>query len=123
MAYWIHADGEDPRQGFEFQTKVAARAHLAEAECPQCTGKMITFSASALEIAAWHNRERERMEAGTYQPAPWNGLDWEAGALHVMEQKGDADKPIWFSELGCPGVKSADRTNGWWLGITFTNTS
>ena len=90
MAYWIHADGEDPRQGFEFQTKVAARAHLAEAECPECTGKMITFSASALEIAAWHNRERERMEAGTYQPAPWNGLDWEAGSFrfcHLSQVK------------------------------------
>ena len=38
------------------------------------------------------------------------------GAYHVMEQKGDAGKPIWFSELGCPGVKTPDSSNGWWLG-------
>lgn len=42
------------------------------------------------------------------------------GAFHVMEQKGDAEKPIWFSELGCPGVKSADSSNGWWLGRSPT---
>ena len=42
------------------------------------------------------------------------------GVYHVMEQKEDVNKSIWFSELGCPGVKTEDSANGWWLGKSPT---
>ena len=38
------------------------------------------------------------------------------GAYRVMEQKGDADKPIWFSEIGCPGIHDSNPLSGWWFG-------
>ncbi len=38
------------------------------------------------------------------------------GALKVMEKNGDGSKPIWFTEIGCPGVEPPKHTNNWWLG-------
>jgi hypothetical protein len=34
----------------------------------------------------------------------------------VMEEFDDKEKPIWFTEVGCPGVTVPDETNAWWLG-------
>jgi len=34
----------------------------------------------------------------------------------VMDRNGDAQKKIWLSEIGCPGVKRGIKTAGWWLG-------
>jgi hypothetical protein len=36
----------------------------------------------------------------------------------VMGENNDADKPIWLTELGAPGVKNPTTTNGWWHGIS-----
>jgi hypothetical protein len=33
-----------------------------------------------------------------------------------MERKGDGEKKIWITEIGCPGVTPALKTAGWWLG-------
>jgi len=38
----------------------------------------------------------------------------------VMNEFDDEDKPIWFSEVGCPGVKKPDAENSWWLGRSPT---
>lgn len=35
----------------------------------------------------------------------------------IMRANGD-DKKIWITELGCPGVKSAAKENGWWAGVS-----
>ena len=37
-------------------------------------------------------------------------------AYKVMSRNGDADKKIWITEIGCPGVKSGPPVNNWWLG-------
>jgi polysaccharide biosynthesis protein PslG len=42
------------------------------------------------------------------------------GVMRILEANGDAAKPIWFTELGCPGVQKPDATNGWWLGTSPT---
>lgn len=42
------------------------------------------------------------------------------GIRRVMEANGDGEKEIWFTEIGCPGVKTPDRTNGWWEGLSPT---
>jgi polysaccharide biosynthesis protein PslG len=34
----------------------------------------------------------------------------------VMEKYGDSKKRIWFTEIGCPGVKTPSRRIGWWFG-------
>lgn len=34
----------------------------------------------------------------------------------VMEQYGDGDKDLWFTEMGCPGIDKKYKTYGWWLG-------
>jgi len=34
----------------------------------------------------------------------------------VMEEFGDEAKPIWFTELGCPGVADTKTAPGWWEG-------
>jgi hypothetical protein len=39
-------------------------------------------------------------------------------ACEVMAEFGDGDKPIWFTELGCPGVDQTEGRSGWWLGVT-----
>ena len=38
----------------------------------------------------------------------------------VMEEFGDTGKPIWFTEVGCPGVATPDATNTWWMGKSPT---
>ena len=39
------------------------------------------------------------------------------GVYKVMENYGDAQKDIWITEIGCPGLAdSAQGTAGWWLG-------
>ncbi len=34
----------------------------------------------------------------------------------VMARNGDADKKIWVTEIGCPGVKRGVRVKNWWMG-------
>jgi len=38
----------------------------------------------------------------------------------VMEEFGDDKKPIWFTEVGCPGVITPEANNTWWLGKSPT---
>jgi len=35
----------------------------------------------------------------------------------VMIKNNDGDKKIWFTEIGCPGVKKPSRRIAWWHGI------
>jgi arabinogalactan endo-1,4-beta-galactosidase len=37
-------------------------------------------------------------------------------AYKIMLRNGDADKKIWITEIGCPGVKARLKTNNWWMG-------
>jgi len=37
-------------------------------------------------------------------------------ARKIMERNGDGDKPMWITEIGCPGVKRGLKTKDWWQG-------
>ncbi len=37
-------------------------------------------------------------------------------AYKIMSRHGDAEKKIWVTEIGSPGVKSGVSVNNWWLG-------
>ena len=37
-------------------------------------------------------------------------------AYKVMSRNGDADKKIWITEIGCPGVKRGLKVKNWWMG-------
>ena len=37
------------------------------------------------------------------------------GVLKTMEEFGDSKKPIWITEVGCPGLKQGEG-QGWWMG-------
>lgn len=56
---------------------------------------------------------------------PLNEVDVERvkglynGCKKIMKDNGD-DKKIWFTELGCPGVKLSLTSNSWWLGNSPT---
>ncbi|HVO33825.1 MAG TPA: beta-galactosidase [Elusimicrobiota bacterium] len=41
-----------------------------------------------------------------------------AAVKKVMDEFGDGDKPLWFTEIGCPGVTEKIRENGWWRGTS-----
>lgn len=43
-----------------------------------------------------------------------------SSVYQVMYKYGDENKKIWFTELGCPGVKNPTQENGWWMGISPT---
>ncbi|MDD5065802.1 MAG: beta-galactosidase [bacterium] len=43
-----------------------------------------------------------------------------AGVYRSMKEYKDQEKEIWFTEIGCPGVKTPDKTNGWWNGMSPT---
>ena len=34
----------------------------------------------------------------------------------VMARNNDADKKIWITEIGCPGVKRGQKVKNWWMG-------
>ena len=38
----------------------------------------------------------------------------------LMAEYGDGGKKIWFTEIGCPGVKRPTKDNGWWEGASPT---
>jgi hypothetical protein len=38
------------------------------------------------------------------------------GVRNVMQEFGDTVKPVWFTELGCPGVPNPAESQGWWEG-------
>jgi len=38
-------------------------------------------------------------------------------AYKIMSRNGDANKKIWVTEIGCPGVKPGIKTANWWLGV------
>ncbi len=38
----------------------------------------------------------------------------------VMAAHGDAVKPLWITELGCPGMPAGAQTKEWWLGRNST---
>ncbi len=42
------------------------------------------------------------------------------GVYKVMQEFGDENKKIWFTEIGCPGVKTPNKSNGWWEGLSPT---
>lgn len=42
------------------------------------------------------------------------------GCKKIMTENGDDNKKIWFTELGCPGVRKPSKENGWWFGISPT---
>lgn len=42
------------------------------------------------------------------------------GVKKVRDANGDAAKPIWFTEIGCPGVDDPAATRPWWLGRNST---
>ena len=42
------------------------------------------------------------------------------GVYKQMEASGDAHKEIWLTELGCPGVVTPTKENGWWQGMSPT---
>jgi polysaccharide biosynthesis protein PslG len=37
-------------------------------------------------------------------------------AYKIMERNGDADKLIWLTEIGCPGVSGIKPVANWWMG-------
>jgi len=37
-------------------------------------------------------------------------------AYKIMSRNGDADKKIWVTEIGCPGVKKGQKAKNWWMG-------
>jgi hypothetical protein len=37
-------------------------------------------------------------------------------AYKIMKRNGDEGKRIWFTEIGCPGVKRGVKVANWWLG-------
>ncbi len=37
-------------------------------------------------------------------------------AYKIMSRNGDANKELWITEIGCPGVKRGQRSNNWWMG-------
>jgi hypothetical protein len=41
-----------------------------------------------------------------------------ASVLKVMKEFGDGGKPIWITEVGCPGIIATDAPSGWWAGAT-----
>jgi rhodanese-related sulfurtransferase len=41
------------------------------------------------------------------------------GVYKEMQKWGDTEKPIWFTEIGCPGVKDG-FSKGWWAGRSQT---
>ncbi len=42
------------------------------------------------------------------------------GVRRLMEDNGDSAKKIWFTEIGCPGVRKPTKENGWWEGMSPT---
>ncbi len=34
----------------------------------------------------------------------------------IMARNGDANKPLWITEIGCPGVRRGLRVDNWWMG-------
>jgi len=40
--------------------------------------------------------------------------------MKAMEKYQDGEKPIWFTELGAPGVQAPDPSNSWWEGVSPT---
>jgi len=36
-------------------------------------------------------------------------------AYKLMSRNGDSAKKIWFTEIGCPGVKKGIKTQNWWM--------
>ncbi|MBN1897685.1 MAG: beta-galactosidase [Spirochaetes bacterium] len=42
------------------------------------------------------------------------------GVRQMMKRFKDAHKEIWFTEIGSPGVKEPDPSNGWWHGLSPT---
>jgi len=43
-------------------------------------------------------------------------IAYPALAQKIMLRNGDADKEIWVTEIGCPGVKSGSKVKNWWMG-------
>ncbi len=57
-------------------------------------------------------------------PLPDNAInmaqDYIRSANEVMRKNQDADKKIWITEIGCPGVKDGLQVKNWWMGLNPT---
>lgn len=54
------------------------------------------------------NLENVKLVKGNYE-----------GCKRIIKENGD-DKKIWFTEIGCPGVRAPSSSNAWWFGTSPT---
>ncbi len=107
--------------------KVYRRAKEVNRECVILTGglsKSPVFSLKEIyknggkgyfDILAIHPFANPRNE---YAVSRVRGL--YRGCRKVMKENGDEGKKIWFTEIGCPGVKAPGPQNSWWEGRSPT---
>lgn len=55
--------------------------------------------------------------ANPLTPHAVNALEYlQQSVRRVLAQYDDSNKPIWFTEIGCPGMKDPQSAPNWWLG-------
>ena len=81
--FFRHATGTHPQTGLYFETRHQAMDGLTP-------GYIVTFLANEEERAIWVERERARLENGSYHPVPWL-LDSRRAAHYAHISTGNAN--------------------------------
>lgn len=121
--YWI------PQDDMKTYTKLLKRAYLAikniDPSCKVLMGGVSKYPHISLK-RIYRNGGKDYFDIVNFHPftdplrpdAINHVRGIYSSVRQVMRKYGDEDKRIWFTELGCPGVKKATRENGWWNGMS-----
>ncbi len=119
--YWV------PQDGMKAYTALLKKTYpLIKAEDPSAVvllGGLSGDAALSLNEVYAHGG-RNSFDVVNFHPFE-NPLDPEAiskmkktyeAVYHTMEKNQDGKKPIWLTEIGCPGIPLGKETKDWWLG-------
>jgi len=119
--YWI------PQDGMKTYTGLLKKVYPAIKKCdPSCKilmGGISNNIPGSLE-KIYNNNGKDYFDIVNIHPFVDPSSPDALGALSdvyksvidTMERYGDSNKSIWFTEIGCPGVKNPLKRLGWWFG-------
>jgi hypothetical protein len=118
--YWSKQDGL--KSYCEFLKDVYAAVKKAAPDCKVLNGGLANGLSSVNHL--YDNGAKDYFdilnihifESPLHHDAVKRVIAYPKLAYKIMARNGDADKKIWITEIGCPGVKRGLDVDNWWMG-------
>ncbi len=119
--YWVPQDG---MKAYTSLLKKVYKAIKAEDPTAEVVLGGLSGDAAGSLWQVYRNGGKDSFDVVNFHPFqnPHNAdamtrmKDEYRAVYNAMKKNGDGEKPIWFTELGCPGMPAGKTTADWWKG-------